>query len=703
MTNNPFLQQLVHRMDGDRQAMSKTRDILCALIDRKLWKQLVAALELPPSMAQIEAFLESKNIFFRHITLTERWWTRCTGKMIGFLADDDTPVLLVPGFSDYTFFHPRTGKTLTAGHSAGLLKKEAVTLCYPFAADHLTAGGIMRYAARRLCAHDVGYMLMTCVGVILLTMFTPYVIKLIFSEVIPSGDAVQIIPIATLLFSAAVGMTMVQVARNLVVVRIKDKVEYAVQTAMMSRLLLLPPTFAKEFTPGDLSNRLLSLSRVSSNLSAAFLSTLLTFLFSFIMFIQFFIYGGPLLYTGVAVITLQLVAIMIEFYYTRKVQINVNDSGSHLIGTLFALFSGIQKIKTCGAEFRAFHQWAKAYAPTEVFSSRQPLASFYASSISYCLKFLPMIVTMWAAWHYALPLSDYIAYCAVLALVCEAVRQLQSITKLVARLLPEVQLCRPIVEATPEVKADAHVVRDISGHVEIRGLKFRYADDMPMLFDGLNLSINSGDYIALVGASGCGKSTLMRLMLGLEHPLAGSIFYDQYDISDINLRSLRQFCIGICMQDGQLVEGTIRDNIIFSNPLLTDDDAWEAAHMAALDDDIRQMPLGMDTPISVDGRGVSGGQRQRIIIARALVRKPKVLFLDEATSALDNISQHTVVENLKHMKCTRIVIAHRLSTIRQCNRIIVLRNGRIAADGSFEQLRAQGYFTNANHQEEYEE
>ena len=703
MIKNIFLQQLARRMDGDRKAISQSEEILRSMIDRKLWKQMENAVELPPDIEQTEALLERHNIFFRHITLSDGWWARCTGYMMGFMVDDNTPVILTPGFTDYTFTHPKTGRLLSASKQVELLKQEALTLCLPYTDDKLTIKSLLRYASQSLCKYDLFYTLMACVGVILLTMFTPYVCKLIFSEVIPSGDASQIVPIATLLFSAALGLTMVQIARNLVVMRIKDKVEYALQTALMSRLLQLPAAFVKQFTPGDLSNRLLSLSRVSSNLTANFLSTLLTFLFSFIMFVQFFIYGGPLLYTGIIVVTIQFVSILMEFYYTKKVQQNVNASGSHLIGQLFALFSGIQKIKTTGAEFRAFPQWAKAYAPTEAYSSRQPLVSFYVTAVSYCLKSLPMIVTMWAAWHYRLSLSDYIAYCAVLGLVCEAVRQLQNITKMVARLLPEIQLCRPILAAKTETKGEAQVVKSISGHMDIRGLKFRYADDMPLLFDGLNLSINSGDYVALVGGSGCGKSTLMRLMMGLEKPLAGSIFYDQYDISDINLRSLRRYCIGICMQDGQLIEGTIRDNIIFNDPLLTDDDAWEAARLAALDGDIRRMPLGMDTPITVDGKGVSGGQRQRILIARALVRKPKVLFLDEATSALDNISQHAVVENLAKLKCTRIVIAHRLSTIRQCNRIIVLKDGRVAADGNFEQLKAQGYFPNEKNQETNEE
>ena len=693
MITNIFLQQLAQRVDGDRKAMRQTVDILRSMIDRKLWKQMQSGADLPSNFDELELLFEQYNVFFRTITLSDGWWTRCTGYMLGFMADDNSHVVLVPGFTDYTFTHPKTGESMKASKHHNLLKQEALIACFPFPEEKLTVRSIMRYAVSCLCIYDLLFCLIACLGVTLLTMFTPYVCKLIFSEVIPSGDASQIVPIATLLLSAAAGLTMVEIARNLVVVRIKDKVEYSLQTAIMSRLLLLPATFIKKFTPGDISNRLLSLSRVSSNLTANFLSTLLTFLFSAVMFIQFFIYGGPLLITGIIVIMIQLFAIMMEYYYTEKVQLSVNASGSHLIGTLFALFSGIQKIKTSGAEFRAFHQWAKAYAPSEMYSSSQPLASFYITGVSYCLKFLPMIVTMWAAWHYGLALSDYIAYCAVLSLVCKAVSQLQGITKMVSRLLPETRLCQPIMAATPEVKEGRRVVKRITGQIDIRGLKFRYADDMPLLFDGLNLTINSGDYVALVGTSGCGKSTLMRLMLGLEHPLGGSIFYDQYDLSDINLRSLRQYCMGICMQDGQLIEGTIRDNIIFNDPHLTDEDAWEAACLAALDKDIRKFPLGMDTPITVDGKGVSGGQRQRILIARALVRKPQVLFLDEATSALDNISQHIVVENLAKLTCTRIVIAHRLSTIRQCNRIIVLKDGRVADDGNFNELQARGYFS----------
>ena len=177
----------------------------------------------------------------------------------------------------------------------------------------------------------------------------------------------------------------------------------------------------------------------------------------------------------------------------------------------------------------------------------------------------------------------------------------------------------------------------------------------------------------------------MRLLLGFEKPELGSIFYGGYDVQRVNLRSLRQ-CIGVVMQDGKLFMGDIASNITISTPSATLDDAWEAAEIAGVADDIRKMPMGMQTLVTEGGGGVSGGQRQRLMIARAVCGKRRILIFDEATSALDNITQKHVIESLDKLNCTRIVVAHRLSTVRHCDRILVMDHGTIAEEGTYEEL-----------------
>ena len=224
--------------------------------------------------------------------------------------------------------------------------------------------------------------------------------------------------------------------------------------------------------------------------------------------------------------------------------------------------------------------------------------------------------------------------------------------------------------------------------MELSNISFRYNENMPLVIDDLSLKIRSGQYVAIVGETGCGKSTLMRLMLGFEKPQKGAVYYDGKDLNSIDLRSLRRK-IGVVLQNGKLFQGDIYSNIVISAPQLTMDEAWEAAEMAGIAEDIRRMPMGMHTIISEGSGGVSGGQRQRLMIARAIAPKPKLLMFDEATSALDNITQKIVSDSLSKLKCTRIVIAHRLSTIRQCDRIVYLEKGKIVEDGTYEGLLAR--------------
>ncbi|MDY2900412.1 MAG: ATP-binding cassette domain-containing protein [Candidatus Borkfalkiaceae bacterium] len=228
--------------------------------------------------------------------------------------------------------------------------------------------------------------------------------------------------------------------------------------------------------------------------------------------------------------------------------------------------------------------------------------------------------------------------------------------------------------------------------IELNNVSFGYSENIPLVIDDLSLKIRPGQYVAIVGKTSCGKSTLMRLLLGFEHPKKGAIYYDGKDLEKIELRSLRRR-VGVVMQNGKLFQGDIYSNIVISAPWLTREAAWEAAKLAGIAEDIRSMPMGMDTMISEGAGGVSGGQRQRLMIARAIAPKPKILMFDEATSALDNITQKKISESLDSLKCTRIVIAHRLSTIKQCDRIIVLDRGKIVEDGKYAELiEKNGFF-----------
>lgn len=368
------------------------------------------------------------------------------------------------------------------------------------------------------------------------------------------------------------------------------------------------------------------------------------------------------------------------------------ELGSNESGMTYAMISGIQKIKLAGAEKRAFARWATLYAQGAKMRYDPPMFLKINSVISLAISLTGTLVMYALAVKSGVSVADYYAFNTAYGMISGSFMSLAGMALTFAQIRPVLEMVKPFLDTVPEIAEEKQVVTHLSGSIEVNNVSFRYNENMMPVLDNLSLKIKPGQYVAIVGKTGCGKSTLMRLLLGFEKPQKGAIYYDGRDLERIDLRSLRRR-IGAVMQNGKLFQGDIYSNIVISAPQLTMQEAWEAAEIADIAEDIRRMPMGMHTIISEGSGGISGGQRQRLMIARAVAPKPKILILDEATSALDNLTQKKVSESLDRLRCTRIVIAHRLSTIRRCDRILVLDGGRIIEDGTYDELiEKNGFF-----------
>jgi ABC-type bacteriocin/lantibiotic exporter with double-glycine peptidase domain len=284
---------------------------------------------------------------------------------------------------------------------------------------------------------------------------------------------------------------------------------------------------------------------------------------------------------------------------------------------------------------------------------------------------------------------------AFLAAFSNAMSGLLGISGILLSLMglkPVFDHARPILEARPESANSGTAIEVLTGRVDLEQLYYSYPDTEQQVLNGVTMSILPGQSVGIVGSSGSGKSTLVRLLLAFDEPGQGSVLYNGRALAGLDKNGVRRQ-IGVVLQDGRLMAGSLLDNIRGGNDQISEDGAWEAAKHVALDQDIRNMPMGMHTLIG-DKASLSGGQIQRLMIARALVTKPRIIILDEATSALDNVTQKVVSETLDHLGITRISIAHRISTIRNCDVIHVMDKGRVVESGDYDTLIAQnGLFT----------
>ena len=638
---------------------------------------------------RLEYLLRPSGIMRRNITLEKGWYKDAIGAVLGTRKDDGSTVAFLPkGISGYVFQNPETGKweRLNAQNES-LFEEEAICFYKPFPLGKLTLRSLLLYIIETLSIWDFLLVILSTFAATAVGLLSPKLNNLLMGTVIESRDYQLLLGITVFMISVSISTMLIRGITSLLMTRINTKITISVQAATMMRVLSLPADFFKKYSAGDLASRAQYIQSICSMLLSTALNTGLTSVFSLMYITQIFKYAPTLVLPALAVIfatiALSLATTFYQMRFTKKeMELSAEESGMS-----YAMITGVQKIRLSGAEKRMFARWSKLYAEELRVSYNPPLFLRANGAFGAIISLGGMILMYYLAAKSGVSVADYYAFNTAYGMVSGAFMSITSIATTVAQLKPTVEMAKPILETIPEIAEGKPVIERLTGAIEISNVSFRYHEGMPYVIDNLSLKIRPGQYIAIVGSTGCGKSTLLRLLLGFEKPEKGAVYYDGRDIAGIDLKSLRRK-IGVVMQHGKLFQGDIYSNIIISAPHLSMDEAWRAAEMAGIADDIRKMPMQMHTMISEGSGGISGGQRQRIMIARAIAPNPRIIMLDEATSALDNITQQIVSESLDSLKCTRIVIAHRLSTIRECDRIIYLEHGKIVEDGTYEELIA---------------
>ncbi len=636
---------------------------------------------------QLEHALRPSGLMVRDVELTEGWQNDAFGPMLGCLKETGATVALLPGrISGYWFKDPATGqKTRVTKKTAKLFTKEALCFYQPLPMKKLGIPDLLKYMRKCITQGDVILIVLATLAVTLVGMVEPRVFGLVTGSVLKSRNLQLLGGIGVFLLCSAFSANLIGLVRTLLMNRINTRTSQAVEASVMMRILSLPVSFFRNYSSGELASRASSVSSLCNMIISNLFSTGLSSLMSLLYIAQIFSFAPALVWPSVLIV----LATVVVSAAGSLVQIGISRKKMKLAaqesGMTYAVLNGIQKIRLAGSEKRVFARWGRLYARNARLEYNPPAFVKYNGLIISAITLIGTIVLYYLAVSTGVAANEYYAFDAAYGRLSGAFSALTSIAISVASIKPVLEMAEPILKAEPEVAAEKQPVSQVSGHIEMSHVTFRYDEQSPYILEDMNLDIMAGEYVAIVGRTGCGKSTLVRLLLGFEKPEKGAIFYDRHDMNSLDPRSLRRH-IGVVIQNGQLFQGDIFSNIAISAPQLTLEEAWEAAETAGIAQDIREMPMGMQTIISEGQGGISGGQKQRLMIARAIAPKPKILIFDEATSALDNKTQKQVSEALDRLKCTRIVIAHRLSTIRNCDRILVMDGGAIIEEGTYEQL-----------------
>ena len=654
----------------------------------------------------LQTLVNATRLKMRRVILSDRWWRRDCGALLAYTRQDNRPIALLPvSPGRYEWVDPNQNVRLPLTPLRRSLLSPIAYMFYRSLPERsLKTIDVIKFALKGT-GRDWQTVFWTGVSITGLSMLLPQGLAILIDQVVPSADRNLLTQLGFGLLAAVGGGLIFQLVQGTALLRIETLMEAPTQAAFWDRLLSLPVPFFRQFAIGDLRERVSVISTIRNRISGVIFRALLTGCFALLNLGLLVYYGGQLVWVALGVSLLMSGVTITSGYLIFQQLMPLQELEGRLFGLMVQLIHGVAKLRVSGAESRIFSYWGKQYQHQQylklklqqlednllVFNQLIPI-------ISISLIFGLAAETSPLAFTQKLSTGTFLAFNVALGSFMSGITELSNI--LLSMLMVAVlwRQARPILQSCPEVDAGKTDPGQLSGRLQLDHVTFSYHPNAPTILNDVTISVEPGEFIAIVGASGSGKSTLFRLLLGFEQPQSGQVYYDGQDLRSLDIYAVRRQ-LGVLLQNSRTNTASIFDNIA-GNALISMDEAWDAARYAGLADDIEAMPMGMHTIVSEGGSNLSGGQRQRLLIARSLALKPRILLFDEATSSLDNRTQAIVSDSLDRLKITRIVIAHRLSTIQNADCIYVLQSGRIVQKGKFADLIQQkGVFSQLMHQQ----
>ena len=686
--------------EGDGGAgVSALREALQAIgrhegIDFK-WPVATGESDSTPALGDI---LDASGVRGRRVRLSpaDRWWIGDSGAMLAYREDDGRPVALLPGaLGSYREVDPSgRGDARVDAERAGSFKADAWLFYRPLPSAATGPRELLRLAGKGL-APDIARFVAAGLLVGLAMLLPAVAFGFVVDRVIPSGEAELLYAVTAALAAFALIVALLHVLQGMALMRLEGRATSRAEAAFWDRLLRLPPRFLHRYPSGELAMRGMTFRTLRDSVQGVVANAVLSIAFLAPALFLIFFYDAGLGALAAAFAVLSLIVTVVFGLRQMSPHGRVVHATRGLAGRLFQIINGIARLRMGGAEGSAFAAWARDYREQKRAELELGTLETHLKAFGAALPLLAGAVLLLGAARSApgtLSAGDFLVVFILFLLFQTAVVRLGASFGAVAAIGPAFDQVRPFLAEPPETSAEGEPVGTLGGEIVFDHVSFRHDPEGPLILDDVSIHARKGEFVAIAGESGAGKSTLFRLALGLEQPSAGAVYYDGRDLGHLNLKQVRRQ-LGVVPQDVELHPQDLWDNIVGDHEDATPDDVWEAARLAAVDREIRAMPMKMLTPVGTSASVTSGGESQRIAIAHALIREPRILLLDEATNWLDNDSQSRIMSNLAELTSTRIVIAHRLSTLRHADRIYVLRAGRVVQEGTFDELTAvEGVF-----------